>query len=188
MASASQVKDSMSGILKKYSYESQRYSFIANFFKKVRGKILDVGCCRGGLKKYINQDLDYYGIDILENNFQNYIHFDLNQKGLPFKSKTFDAVSCTDVLEHLFDPLVMLREIKRVLKDDGIALVSLPNDKGLNQIFLDFFAEIKTYDDLIHDHHWRFSINTAREFSQKEFNIIAESPEYGPFLGNLSFF
>ena len=183
-----EVKDPMSRILAVYNYEATRYTFIGNFFKNIRGKILDVGCCRGGLRKYINRELDYYGVDVLTNNFENYIRIDLNSKILPFKNKQFDAVNCSDVLEHLFYPLEMLKEIKRVLKDNGVVLISLPNDKGLNRIFLDLFSNIRSYEDTIFSHHWKFSIRTAREFFQKEFKIIEESPEFGPIFSKYLFF
>ena len=38
-------------------------------------------------------------------------------------SKKYDAVVCTDVLEHVFKPLDMLEEIKKTLKTDGIFIV-----------------------------------------------------------------
>ena len=183
-----EVRENMSGILAMYNYEATRYKFIGNFFKDIRGKILDVGCCRGGLRKYLHSNLIYYGIDGLKEKFENYVFTNLHSKGLPFKDKMFDAVNCSAVLEHLFYPLDMLKEIKRVLKDDGVVLISLPNDKGLNRILLDLFLDIRSYEDSIYGHHWRFSIQTAREFFQKEFKIIKEVPEFGPIFRRYLFF
>jgi 2-polyprenyl-3-methyl-5-hydroxy-6-metoxy-1,4-benzoquinol methylase len=183
-----EVKDCMSKILATHNYEAKRYTFIGNFFKDIKGKFLDIGCCRGGLRKYLHGDLEYYGVDVLSNNFENFVCIDLNSATLPFPNKQFDAITCTDVLEHLFYPFKMLQEIKRVLKDDGVVLLSLPNDKGLNQIFRDLFCEIRSYDDSVYDHHWRFSIKTAREFVEKEFQIIKESPEFGPIFRRYLFF
>lgn len=45
---------------------------------------------------------------------------------LPFKSKTFDRVICSEVLEHVPDDLRGIRELVRVLKDDGVLAVSVP--------------------------------------------------------------
>ncbi len=183
-----EMKDPMSRILAMHNYEATRYTFIGNFFKDVGGKILDIGCCRGNLRKYLHGSLEYYGVDVLNNNFDNYVRIDLNSKILPFKKTQFNAVTCTDVLEHLFYPLEMMREIKRVLKDDGVVLISLPNDKGFNQIFHDLFKEIDGYEDSIYGHHWRFSIKTAREFFKKEFKITKESSEFGPIFRRYLFF
>jgi len=175
-------------ILAKYNYEAKRYTFIGNVFKNIKGKLLDVGCSRGGLRKYLNGEVEYYGVDGLNQKLANYVFTDLNSKELPFKDKVFDAVNCSAVLEHLFYPLELLKEIKRVLKDDGVVLLSLPNDKGLNTIFVDLFLDIRSYEDSIYDHHWRFSIQTARDFFEREFKIIKECPEFGPVFKRYLFF
>lgn len=45
---------------------------------------------------------------------------------LPFKSQTFDIVICSEVLEHLPNDSVALKETARVLKDNGIILITIP--------------------------------------------------------------
>ena len=99
---------------------------------------------------------------------------------MPFEDSFFDAINCSAVLEHLNHPLEVLKELKRILKDDGWLLISLPNDKSLNALYTQLFVKINSYDDSIYGHHWRFSIETAREFFNKEFKIIKEAPEFGP--------
>ena len=46
---------------------------------------------------------------------------------LPFASGSFDVVTSFQVIEHLDDPLPYLREIARVLRDDGTAILTTPN-------------------------------------------------------------
>jgi 2-polyprenyl-3-methyl-5-hydroxy-6-metoxy-1,4-benzoquinol methylase len=48
---------------------------------------------------------------------------------LPFPDETFDVVTCFDVLEHLpkGKELTMLREMRRVLRGDGLIALSTPN-------------------------------------------------------------
>ncbi len=46
---------------------------------------------------------------------------------LPYSSGSFDAVVCLDVLEHVADAPVVLREIYRVLRPGGVALSTVPN-------------------------------------------------------------
>lgn len=46
---------------------------------------------------------------------------------LPFEDASFDFVSCNHVLEHVFETEKFLREIRRVLKPNGLAVVSVPN-------------------------------------------------------------
>jgi SAM-dependent methyltransferase len=46
---------------------------------------------------------------------------------LPFADCTFDLVVCSDILEHLLEPLIVLKEAIRVLRDDGVVVISVPN-------------------------------------------------------------
>lgn len=47
---------------------------------------------------------------------------------LSFETDSYDFVVSNDVLEHVNDPLAALREIKRVLRPGGIALLTFPFD------------------------------------------------------------
>lgn len=176
------VIERMSKHLAMNNYEKQRYEFIASFFAGRKGKFLDVGCCKGGLKKFLGDDFTYYAVDYEDNNFGNFVKINLNQDTLPFENGVFDAINCSAVLEHLCYPLEVLRELKRVLKDDGCLLISLPNDKSLNALYTQLFVKVASFDKSIYGHHWRFSIETAREFFTKEFRIIKEAPEFGPLF------
>ena len=49
------------------------------------------------------------------------------EKKLDFKSMSFDIVIAKDILEHLTYPLEICREIRRVLKPDGYAVINVPN-------------------------------------------------------------
>jgi SAM-dependent methyltransferase len=46
---------------------------------------------------------------------------------LPFRSQTFDLVMMLEVVEHLADIPHILREIARVMKPGGVAILSTPN-------------------------------------------------------------
>jgi ubiquinone/menaquinone biosynthesis C-methylase UbiE len=46
---------------------------------------------------------------------------------LPFQDHTFDIVVCNDILEHLLEPLSILKEAVRVLRKDGRIIVNVPN-------------------------------------------------------------
>ncbi|TFG24878.1 MAG: class I SAM-dependent methyltransferase [Promethearchaeota archaeon] len=48
---------------------------------------------------------------------------------LPYRSNTFDLVSALDVLEHIADDEKAIKEIKRVMKEDGISVISVPHRK-----------------------------------------------------------
>ena len=56
------------------------------------------------------------------------VQSDLNLSArLPFCDGAFDVVVCKDILEHLVDPLTILREVKRVIRNEGYIVLNLPN-------------------------------------------------------------
>lgn len=84
---------------------------------------------------------------------------------LPFKDKEFEFVLCTEVLEHLKNPTKAINEIKRVLKNDGILILTT------------------RFVYPIHDSprdYWRFTKYGLRELF-KDWNILELTPETQPF-------
>ena len=71
----------------------------------------------------------YVGLDI-ENEGHNHDHeeidFFYNGKIFPFDKCVFDNILCNQVLEHVFNPNEFLKEINRVLKKDGLFLLTVP--------------------------------------------------------------
>jgi SAM-dependent methyltransferase len=54
---------------------------------------------------------------------------------VPLESETCDVVLCLDVLEHLMDPSLCLREAHRILRTNGIIAVNVPNHFTLSGRF-----------------------------------------------------
>jgi 2-polyprenyl-3-methyl-5-hydroxy-6-metoxy-1,4-benzoquinol methylase len=54
------------------------------------------------------------------------------------KSKSLDLVLMSEVLEHVFDQTEVLREVSRILKDDGTFLITVPYDYFLGPFFILF--------------------------------------------------
>lgn len=48
-------------------------------------------------------------------------------ENLPFQNEKFDLVLCCEVLEYTSDKLKSLKEIKRILKKEGKAIITMPN-------------------------------------------------------------
>ena len=66
-------------------------------------------------------------IDIDVNDVYNKMH-DLNAEGdLPYDLSTFDFVLCQEVVEHIENPWKLFRDINRVLKKDGVLILTTPN-------------------------------------------------------------
>lgn len=55
---------------------------------------------------------------------------------LPFPDDGFDAVLCTEVLEHVSNPAAVVAEIGRVLRPGGVFLFSTPNRTLLSRLVL----------------------------------------------------
>ena len=99
--------------------------------------VLDVGCGTGGLARVIAENgysrlsgCDWLAEEKVEHAPTGFAYrqVDLNRDGLAgYADASFDAVVCSDVVEHLENPAAALREIARVLRPGGAALVSLPN-------------------------------------------------------------
>ena len=53
---------------------------------------------------------------------------------LPFRNEAFDTVVCYEVIEHVDSPRKVLKEIARVLKKGGRAIISTPNPHYLPKI------------------------------------------------------
>lgn len=76
---------------------------------------LNLGC--GTDPRGVGIDLNYETADITA---------DLNE-GLPIEDDAVDRVIAEHVLEHLENPAFLLREIRRVLRPDGVVAIEVPN-------------------------------------------------------------
>lgn len=98
-----------------------------------RKRILDVGCGAGFISRKLVEKNEVYGVDISPEPLKYAAKMGIKtkqydiQKGLPFESGFFDIVLATEVLEHVFDTDALLSEIRRVLKEGGILILSVPN-------------------------------------------------------------
>ena len=102
----------------------------------------------------------------------------------PFENNSFDFAVCTEVIEHVIDPTVVLRELKRIVKNKGLIVVSTPNEKLINelkdivdfmQIYRMFFSNIPRHnDDEWHIH--TFDLNSFRKHVPDEMKIYSVIP------------
>lgn len=93
---------------------------------EIKGRILDVGCGEKPYEQWLNSAelKEYIGIDIFPGPKVDRVITPGNS--LPFKDDYFDAIICTQVLEHVPDIENVLNEIYRVLKPGGRLIVSMP--------------------------------------------------------------
>lgn len=105
--------------------------------------ILDCGCGSGDFTKEIaaKSGTDkVYGVEFIEYLARSaegkgisIYHADLN-KGLPIKDESFDFVCANQIIEHLSGTDVFIKEIYRVLKQGGYAIISTNNLASFHNI------------------------------------------------------
>jgi len=95
---------------------------------------LDIGCGDGTLTiLFDNFGRIVCGVDCrncLSNAAKDRISFkqeDFLRTKLPYENNFFDMAFSFDVIEHLPDPNIMLGQVRRVLKKEGVFIISTPN-------------------------------------------------------------
>lgn len=122
---------------------TQYYRWIVNLLRSKEGqKILDVGCGGGYLlknaekKKLICYGLDIAqkAIDIAKKRCKKSRFKQGTAESLPYQDRFFDFVVCLGSLEHFLQPEKALLEMNRVLKDNGVMCIVVPNKWAINDI------------------------------------------------------
>jgi ubiquinone/menaquinone biosynthesis C-methylase UbiE len=139
-----------------------RYAMLDNI---VKGKIvLDVASGEGYGTNLLSKNADLViGVDIDVRSIQDAtlkyksskLIFKQGDIGsLPFPDSYFDIVVCFETIEHVEDYLAALNEIKRVLKSEGILVISTPDKK--------WYTDARNHYNQYH----------KKEFYEKEFQLL----------------
>tara|TARA_Y100000816_G_scaffold211549_1_gene157177 strand:+ start:1113 stop:1769 length:657 start_codon:yes stop_codon:yes gene_type:complete len=133
-------------------------------------KILDLGCGTNKYKKYFIRSNEFIGIDIKEGgrgmiDKEPDIFYD--GKKIPFDNESFDVIICTEVLEHVENFNLVVKEIYRSLKKGGKAFITMPfitaeheipydfrrlTSFGIKKEFERFGFEIKKFEKILFGH------------------------------------
>ena len=145
--------------------------------------VLDMGCGEGRhtIGLFVDQRINAFGFDlsikdlniarerlkdfpIEEDNNSSCLFGVANIVRLPFLEGTYDAVICSEVLEHVDSPKESIKELIRVLKPGGILALSVPR----------FFPEwvcwrlSKGYQQMPGGHVRIFKHNTLKKLATNE--------------------
>jgi len=119
-----------------------------DFIEKGKMNILDLGC---GEETYIehllkkNNNNNFYGVDISDfvidlhkKTYQDYRNVEFTAcpaEDLHFEKNYFDLIICDELIEHVPKAEILLDEIGRVIKKDGMLIISTPNRNRISAIF-----------------------------------------------------
>ncbi len=92
--------------------------------KQEQPYVLDIGCGHQPYKPLIPVSCHWIGVNPDTDNASPTLVAD--GLLLPFHNQQFDFVLCTQVIEHVSDPLQLVQEISRCLKPGGLLLLSGP--------------------------------------------------------------
>ncbi|MFH0818356.1 MAG: class I SAM-dependent methyltransferase [Candidatus Micrarchaeota archaeon] len=99
--------------------------------------VLEVGCGEGHVlsllnaKRKIGIDISKKALKIASERTGAQVAL-ADAENIPFADGCFDALVCTEVLEHTRNPRRVIKECMRVVKNGGIIVISIPNEKRIN--------------------------------------------------------
>ena len=116
-------------------------SYSAN--KYAKGSLLDIGCGNKPYEEMFNENIDKYtGCDVVQSSL-NKVDILCEATNIPLKNNSFNTVFSTQVIEHVADHQEMIREAHRLLKDEGVFILSGPLYWHLHEEPYDFFRFTK---------------------------------------------
>ncbi len=146
-----------------------------------QGKLLDIGCGVGALVALAQKKgWEAVGLDPSPRAAElakQVLDLEITQSYLAesnFEPETFDVVVLLAVLEHAFDPLAIMRQVKDILKPGGRVIFSTPNLDNLTYHLMDHKPE---YSWFIKEHINHFTLKTHRTllktvgFQEPEFHM-----------------
>lgn len=117
-------------------------------------KTLDIGCSWGQLTHHLNNNgVDAFGIDgsdvaisKVEKSIKHKVYkVNFNTDSFPFEENTFDLITGFYSIEHIHNFSFFTNELKRVLRDDGLAWFLTPNEGENERTEADVFSN--TFED-----------------------------------------
>lgn len=93
-----------------------------------QGRLLDIGCGNGAFVNVaLRQGIESYGIDVADVAQDKTRIYVGELESVSFPTCEFDCVTMHDVLEHFPDPLSSLREVMRIVKEEGQLILEVPD-------------------------------------------------------------
>ena len=163
-----------------------RYMFASEF---VKGKsVLDIACGEGYGSFFLSKKASQVtGVDISDNAVcyasKKYVSSNLkflhgDCKDIPLKDNSVDVVVSFETIEHHDAHEEMLKEIDRVLREDGVLIISSPDKKE--------YSDVRQYNNKYHVKELYFDeFNNLLKDYFPYVNIMVQRLKYGSFIHQL---
>ena len=107
--------------------------------KYARGKLLDVGCGHMPFKQLISRYVERYETFDTQEHTGGVTYIGDIQNMRQISDNLYDSLVCFEVLEHVPDPFKAMQEIQRIVKKDGIVLITVPHLSRLHELPHDYY-------------------------------------------------
>ena len=160
------------------------------------GRLLDVGCGEGLFLHLAKEngwqisgtELSSYAARYASNSLNVDIFYgEILDAGFP--GDFFDVVTMWHVLEHVKDPKAYLKEVRHILKPEGLLVIAVPNVNGMVMRIAYRIAKrrrLKLFSKEEKELHlYHFSADTIRAYLEKTgFECLRLSPDFGIIEGS----
>jgi 2-polyprenyl-3-methyl-5-hydroxy-6-metoxy-1,4-benzoquinol methylase len=150
--------------------------------KNPKAKVLDVGCGNGNSSRQIaSLGFEVIGIDISDktieaanelNPYPNLRFENIAAEELDLNDK-FDVIICSEVVEHINEPAPVIKSLKKLLKIDGILIVTVPNGYGPREAIMTKPMQAAMNNESL----WKMVVNTKKLFGYKGGTIQSEAED-----------
>lgn len=174
------------------SLETIIENLLCVFAQKTHGVVLEVGPYQGSKTRYLcrNQNLKVIGVDVELSNSKWAKGYDFivgDARNLPFAAESFDAVVSFDVIEHIDNDELFVKELYRVVKKKGIVLIGTPNRHRLSHKIRRLLGKKVEYPLKIAENCIHLREYTMEELSsivrKAGFTVTEEKPVYLGLIG-----
>ncbi len=164
-----------------------------------RSKILDVGCADGYFaRELFRAGYECYGLEIYKPAVNKalrtgikVVHGSFLDK-FPFASNFFDVVFAGEVLEHSIDDRRFLHQLYRVLRPNGLLIITVPNLLSLQSRFFILFGHMppNAYKESHYKYYnYQLLVNKIREarftIQKVDSSYLLISIYFNKYLGKL---
>jgi len=154
-----------------------RIEKLNNLLKNIAGKkVLNVGCGNG---KFLNKEFliknTVTGIDVSLNALEEargYYHIPLHadlESGIPVKDEDMDVVIASEVIEHIVDTDFFLCEVNRILKPEGVLILTTPNVNTPLSFMMMLLLDMPPYRSA------RYRAPHVRDFTKRTLRLAIEN-------------